>query len=125
MSSCASPPHNLDQMDPLLRSSEHTAACKTAFDSKTLWERYGIIGNVTASLVLVPSIHGSFPYSSAQPFTDNFPRADIYELITPDLLHQLIKGVFKDHLVDWVCEYLEHEHGKAKANTILDEIDRQ
>ena len=66
----------------------------------------------------------SFPYSSTQPFTDNFPRADIYKLITPDLLHQLIKGVFKDHLVDWVCEYLEHEHGKAKVNTVLDEIDR-
>ena len=46
-------------------------------------------------------------------------------VITPDLLHQLIKGVFKDHLVEWVCEYLRHEHGKAKANSILDEIDRR
>ena len=58
-------------------------------------------------------------------FTEHFPHANIYELITPDLLHQLIKGVFKDQLVDWVCEYLEHEHGKAKANLILDEIDRR
>ena len=46
-------------------------------------------------------------------------------MITPDLLHQIIKGVFKDHLVDWVCEYLKHKHGKAKVNSILDEIDRQ
>ena len=54
-----------------------------------------------------------------------FPCANIYELITPDILHQLIKGVFKDHLVDWVCDYLRREHGKAKADSILDEIDRR
>jgi len=71
------------------------------------------------------SIRYAAVLSLRQPFTENFPRANIYELITPDLLHQLIKGVFKDHLVDWVCQYLEQEHGKAKANSILDEIDRR
>lgn len=65
------------------------------------------------------------PTTPSQPFTEHFPRANIHELITPDLLHQLIKGVFKDHLVEWVCEYLQHQHGKAKANSILDEIDRR
>jgi hypothetical protein len=63
--------------------------------------------------------------AATQPFTEHFPNANIYELITPDLLHQLIKGVFKDHLVEWVCEYLEHKHGKSKAHSILDEIDRR
>ena len=60
---------------------------------------------------------------NSQPFTEHFPRANIHELITPDLLHQVIKGVFKDHLVDWVCEYLQRQNGKAGANSILDEID--
>ncbi|KAH9978413.1 hypothetical protein BJV74DRAFT_879459 [Russula compacta] len=36
------------------------------------------------------------------PFMHAFPQADIHELLAPDLLHQLIKGTFKDHLVAWV-----------------------
>ncbi|KAJ6603766.1 hypothetical protein B0H10DRAFT_2167219 [Mycena sp. CBHHK59/15] len=55
----------------------------------------------------------------------NFPRADIYELLSPDLLHQVIKGAFKDHLVAWVGKYLENEHGKAKAKKIMADIDRR
>ncbi|KAG6895327.1 hypothetical protein C0992_001921 [Termitomyces sp. T32_za158] len=60
-----------------------------------------------------------------QPFTHYFPRADIHELLSPDLLHQIIKGVFKDHLVTWVNEYLELSHGKAGAAKILADIDRR
>jgi Plavaka transposase len=60
-----------------------------------------------------------------QPFTNDFPCADIHELIAPDLLHQLIKGTFKDHLVAWVQEYLKITYGAAQANEILDDIDRR
>jgi hypothetical protein len=60
-----------------------------------------------------------------QPFTHDFPRADIYEILTPDLLHQVIKGTFKDHIVTWVGEYLVLEHGEARRNEILDDIDRR
>ena len=54
----------------------------------------------------------------------NFLCADIHELISADLLHQVIKGTFKDHLVTWAGEYLELEHGRMGADKILDEIDR-
>ena len=39
------------------------------------------------------------------------------------MLHQLIKGTFKNHLVAWVGEYLVLEHGKARVDEILDDID--
>ena len=55
----------------------------------------------------------------------NFPRADIYELLTFDLLHQVIKGAFKDHIVTWIEEYLEIVYGSSRASQILDEIDRR
>ena len=61
----------------------------------------------------------------SQPFTNGFPRADIHELLAPDLLHQVIKGTFKDHLVTWVGEYLVITHGKAHAKEISDDIDRR
>jgi hypothetical protein len=56
---------------------------------------------------------------------DEFPRADIYELIAPDLLHQIIKGTFKDHLVTWVEDFLILEYGQTQANERLDDIDRR
>ncbi len=54
-----------------------------------------------------------------------FPRADIHELLSPDLLHQVIKGTFKDHLVAWIGEYLELVHGAARAAAIMADIDRR
>ena len=66
------------------------------------------------------------PYWSVpKPFTTYFPRANIHELLSPDLLHQLIKGSFKDHLVDWVIQYVNKANSNAESSRILADIDRR
>ncbi|KAF8833748.1 hypothetical protein BDN67DRAFT_992789 [Paxillus ammoniavirescens] len=73
-----------------------TQALIEEFPLGILWDEWGIDANTV-------------------PFTDDFPRADIRQLIAPDILHQLVKGKLKDHLVQWVGKYLELEYGKAGA----------
>jgi hypothetical protein len=67
----------------------------------------------------------SEPELLQQPFTEDFPRADIHELIAPDILHQLVKGVFKDHLVTWIQSYITSTNGEKEASKIFDDIDRR
>ncbi|KAJ7048802.1 hypothetical protein C8F01DRAFT_1275964 [Mycena amicta] len=105
---CTALAHDLDGPIGTRRSQELAEHHIKTFDGdpKTLWDNYGINTDVI-------------------PFTNDFPRADIHEMLSPDLLHQLIKGTFKDHLVEWVCEYLYLKHEKKEADEILDEIDRR
>ncbi|KAJ6461298.1 hypothetical protein DFH09DRAFT_1242982 [Mycena vulgaris] len=103
---CDANPHHLDSPGARRRSHEKTDFLITCFDPGTLWDDFGIRADVV-------------------PFTHGFPRADIHELLSPDLLHQVIKGTFKDHLVEWVNQYLHTEYGEARALEIIADIDHR
>ncbi|KAJ3563932.1 hypothetical protein NP233_g8618 [Leucocoprinus birnbaumii] len=89
------------------RSLEHTVQALETYELAKLWKEYGLIGDVI-------------------PFAEDFPCANIYELITPDILRQLVKGTFKDHLVTWVEEYItRHNPDGRNTEKILDDINQR
>ncbi|KAG1753701.1 uncharacterized protein EDB91DRAFT_1234119 [Suillus paluster] len=89
---CLADQRDLDGDGPCLRRcKKHRELLIEELKYGKLWEEYGIVSDVV-------------------PFTNDYPQADIHELISPDILHQIIKGAFKDHLVDWVESYLKITH---------------
>ncbi|KAG2158764.1 uncharacterized protein EDB93DRAFT_1237974 [Suillus bovinus] len=103
---CFSYPDNLDSGEGGLCLWEVVDTLCDKVDAGVLWEEWGVISDVV-------------------PFTNDFPCTDIHQLLALDILHQVIKGAFKDHLVAWVKKYLDKEHGKTRAKAILDNIDHR
>ncbi|KAJ7610408.1 hypothetical protein FB45DRAFT_1121445 [Roridomyces roridus] len=103
---CDAEPDDLDKKGARLRTQTTTEFLITQFDPGILWDDFGIRADVA-------------------PFTMHFPRTDIHELLSSDLLHQVIKGTFKDHLVSWVNDYLHVTHGEKRALEIIQDIDRR
>ncbi|KAJ7203848.1 hypothetical protein GGX14DRAFT_698923 [Mycena pura] len=103
---CEAHPDHLDAPGARLRTQAKTDLLIKCFDPGILWDDYGVRSDVV-------------------PFTHDFPRADIHELLSSDLLHQVIKGTFKDHIVSWVNEYLHLVHPEKRALEIIQDIDRR
>jgi hypothetical protein len=121
---------SLDDDVPLPRCQEHSNVLVEMLELGILWDKYGLVCDVVVRTLLLhplywPIITGQLNIPFPQPFTEDLSRADIHELLAPNILHQLIKGTFKDHLVAWVEDYLVAKHGRIRANKILDDIDRR
>ena len=80
-----------------------------------LWDKWGLVGDV----IMNPYYH--FLHSNTENgfvaiFTSYFPRVDIHSMISPDLLHQVIKGTFKDHLITWIVNYICSTNLESEAS---------
>lgn len=119
-----------DTAGSIPRTHAHTDVLVSTGDIelRELWDDYGIVGDIIVSFTFRVSdspLTFLVPASCSQPFTMAFPRADIHEILAPDLLHQVIKGAFKDHIVTWVEKYINDNYIKAEAERILANIDRR
>ncbi len=123
---CRAFPDDLEHAGPD-RFRAHTDTVIEAFSPAVAWDVFGINADVEVSAQTPRGMMSlSLAHALFQPFTNFFPRADIHDLLSPDLLHQLIKGTFKDHLVEWVIHYVYLSSGtEQEAEVILDEIDRR
>ncbi|KAG1844251.1 hypothetical protein C8R48DRAFT_750879 [Suillus tomentosus] len=102
---CTADRAHLDDSPSGRRSHQHTKILMCRLLRYTAQAGWGIISGIL-------------------PFTAYFPCADIHELLTPDILHQIIKGTFKDYIVAWVGEYFLITYGEKKAEQIWADIDR-
>ena len=122
---CEAKLYDLNAPGSLRWSHKKTKFLIECFDPGILWKDFGIHADIKVNCGSSVLLKLSLICIMHQPFTQYFPCADIHELLLSDLLYQVIKWTFKDHIVTWVNEYLTLTHGESKAKEIIDDIDHQ
>ncbi|KAG2137447.1 uncharacterized protein EDB93DRAFT_1106640 [Suillus bovinus] len=91
---------DLDRLGSGQRSHQHTKALMRGYSASKLKDGWGIISGILSLGV-----------------------KNIHDLLAPDILHQILKGTFKDHIVDWIGQYLVIIYEEAGAEQIWADID--
>jgi len=64
---------------------------------------------------------GLWKFADCPNFADAHAGCNIYSCMNVDRLHQLLKGLFKDHTWEWIVSFLKDIYGQEKGLDLIDE----
>jgi Plavaka transposase len=102
--------------------------CVVPRDKRGEHQVYPLRDQAATTITLTRHARGEDPYlfddeglrAIHHPFWADFPHTDIFACITPDILHQLHKGVFKDHLMKWCTSIASEDEVDARFKAMTD-----
>jgi hypothetical protein len=113
---------------PLDYNSLTCPRCVVPRDERGEHKDYPLRDQAATMITLTRHGRGEDPYlfddeglrAIHHPFWADFPHTDIFACITPDILHQLHKGVFKDHLMKWCTSIASEDEVNARFKAMTD-----